>query len=88
MASKKKSNKIHARRRALERYGVNLGGKSLSQIIHDIRTGKAKFIKRFSNTRTKWLVDLPDNNKAMVIYCKTTGTLITVLPYNPESNNQ
>jgi hypothetical protein len=82
MAKKKKTAAVlnlQAKRRAVERHGLDLTKHQRHRLIWDIRTGKATLLERCSNTRTKWLATL-DNNRLVVVYDKQRHTIATVLP--------
>lgn len=75
---KKAANKAHARSRAKQRVGLDLGPKRLESAIKSIQDGTAEFVRRVSNSRTVWNV-LVDAEVLQVVYCKRTKTLVTVL---------
>lgn len=75
----KKVLRIHARRRAYQRFGVLLTTDAIERIAKDIRNGRAKFFDRQSNTVTRWIVKLADKEVA-VVYDKPRKTIRTVMP--------
>lgn len=77
--NKVKSHKRHAKRRAFERYGIQITGTDISKIRRIIRTGKADSIKKCSNSRSVYLV-LYRDIQWKVVYSRTMKTIITILP--------
>jgi hypothetical protein len=71
--------RAHAKRRALERHGVNLNKADLLAIREMIDKSKAKFIERQSADRTVWLINYKDA-EMVGIYSRRHGTLVTVFP--------
>ena len=65
----------HAKKRANQRYGINLNSQLHSLICKEIRNGKAEILCRSTNTRTIYKV-----NEIIVVYSKTKKKIITVLP--------
>jgi hypothetical protein len=76
--TKAEAERIHLRRRALERYGRRFGPRTLAEWVQQIRSGRAVFLWRTSGTRTCWAVRY-DGQWLPVVYNKTTGQIITVL---------
>lgn len=70
---------LHTKKRALERFGINLGLHQYQYLIHMIRTGKAKFIKRRSIRVSMWEVVLPDGSIAIAPYDKQRRRIITLM---------
>lgn len=83
--SKAQANSKHARKRAKQRVGVDLGPVRTQQIIDDIQSAKGNFVGRQSKSRTVWRVDIEGTTR-WVIYCRRTKTLVTVLDYEPKIN--
>jgi hypothetical protein len=93
--NKKQAEQIHARRRAKERYDVNLNKDARRQIVHQIqcglenlsqtttqdslRTSSATFLAKQSNRVTEWEVPY-EGQDLHVLYDKKRKTLITCLP--------
>jgi len=78
----KKTPKIlnaHAKKRAEERYGLNLNKQARHEIVNMIQTNQAKFVGKQSNTRTLWRVNYQDQS-LNVVYDKARSTMCTVLP--------
>lgn len=68
----------HAKRRALERYGIELGP-VYSKIMRQIRGGGSFFVEKVSKRRTLHIVWVKDE-ALPVIYDKDHRELATVLP--------
>src|SRR5271167_2789991 len=78
----KKTPKIlnaHAKRRAAERYDLDLNKDARREIVHMIQTNRAEFVSKQSNNRSLWKVSFQDKS-LNVVYDKLRSTLCTVLP--------
>jgi hypothetical protein len=78
----KKTPKIlnaHAKKRAEERYGLNLNKEARHEIVQMIQTNQAEFVGKQSNNRTLWRVTYQDQ-PLNVVYDKARSTMCTVLP--------
>lgn len=78
----KKTPKIlnaHAKKRAEERYGLNLNKEARHEIVQMIQTNQAEFVGKQSNTRSLWRVQYQDQS-LNVVYDKARNTMCTVLP--------
>jgi hypothetical protein len=72
--------RIHARRRARQRYGLCLVRKDLDQIVGRIqRREHAWHIKDQSNRKSHWLVRY-DGQLLPVVYDRRRHAIVTVLP--------
>lgn len=71
--------RVHCRRRAIERYGKPLSRHTLHCFVQAIKGGRAVFLKRSSNSRTNWAV-WHDAQWWPVVYHKGTQQILTVLP--------
>jgi hypothetical protein len=70
----------HTRQRAEERYdGLKINHDEMRTLMQQIRDGSAVFLKRYSHTRTEWLVILRDT-RLRVIYDNNHKAIRTVLP--------
>ena len=80
--SKLKSQKIHAKRRALERYGISLTETDYDELVHTISGSNASAIHiiKQSNTRSVFLIPHHRFGKLLVCYDKQRGTINTFLP--------
>lgn len=55
--SKKESQRIHAVRRAKQRYKIDINGKFLYELAEKIQNNEAKLISKRSNKTGVWLVE-------------------------------
>ena len=78
--NKAKAERIHARRRALERYGVEMGPATRRRIVSAIQRGDATFVRRRSLRVSIFDVALGDVAPMRVVYDRKRKELITVLP--------
>ena len=76
--SKRKSEKIHALRRALQRYRVSLTSDEYEDLCKQVLAGESKFIKKISNTRTMHIVSYKKINMRC-IYDKKRACIVTFL---------
>lgn len=76
---KKTSERIHAKRRALERYDLVFTKAVRNKIKGMIQTSKGKFLYRQSRRVTVWEVD-HENRKFKVVYDSLRGEIVTFLP--------
>jgi hypothetical protein len=76
MASKKKAQQIHFSRRAIQRHGITAGENTQSEIIKQIQSGKATFIKRQSLRVTIWEVEVR-GQKIKAVYDKDRKQVVT-----------
>ena len=82
MSHDKKTPKIlnaHAKKRAEERYGLNLNKEARHEIVSMIQQNQAEFVGKQSNTRSLWRVNYQDQS-LNVVYDKARNTMCTVLP--------
>lgn len=77
--SKKTCQRIHAKRRALERHGLQLNRFDLFEMVKLIQGQKAEFVERQSLRVTVWRVPWGDR-KLKVVYDKVRKNIVTVLP--------
>lgn len=71
------SCKLHARRRGRQRFGLSLKAPELARLVCEIQSGRARFIERHSQTRTKWAVTI-NGKPAVAVYSRTTKAIVTV----------
>lgn len=76
---KKVINHLHAKKRAKERYGIDLDKKIHKAIVDMIQAGEAIFLGRQTNSRTMWIVDIK-GIQMRVLYDNNQHNLVTVLP--------
>jgi len=75
-----KGIRVHARQRAIQRYGVNISNKKRREIISIIHSGGVgKFVKRHSVRVTEWEIPL-DGEIFRVLYDKIRKEIATFLP--------
>ena len=79
MSSKKLSERVHARRRAMQRYGITFGRERRSALVRAIQTDKAVFLRAFSN-RSKAFAVFYEENWYAVVYDNQRKEIITFLP--------
>jgi hypothetical protein len=78
MISKAKAQKAHARRRAVERFGVLLTSEAEREIVEKIRAGRATFIRRESNRISLFGVIFV-GQETVVVYDRLRGTVVTLM---------
>lgn len=77
--SKAKAQRRHARARALERYGVEVGPDTLRRIIADIQGGRSVVVQKQSLRVTVHDVEV-DGTRMRVVYDRQRKELATFLP--------
>lgn len=80
----------HARRRALERYNLNLSDhdiKIMSRMITGNHSDKVEFIERSSNDRTIWRITFAGKTMKAV-YSKRHKSIVTILHENSDESQQ
>lgn len=83
MSGSKLRNQIyHARKRAMERIGIDLTPQLRDQLIRDIQEGRCKFLWRQSNRLTVWRVFF-NGKKYLAIYDSHRHTIVTFLYTKP-----
>lgn len=78
----KKTSKIlnaHAKKRAAERYNLDLNHDARQEIIRKIQSNEAEFVGKQSNNRSFWRVD-HGGESLNVVYDKLRSAMCTVLP--------
>ena len=73
------SERIHFRRRALERYGLRLGDAAQDRIVEDIRAGRAVFVERQSHRVRIYDVQYA-GQRMRVVYDRKRRLLVSALP--------
>jgi hypothetical protein len=79
---------LHAKRRAMERYGIILDKDSYLALCRDIQEGRGECLGKQSNRLTVWRISAEAFNiekgrhpvKANVVYDKTRHRIVTFLP--------
>ncbi len=75
-----KGIRIHARQRAIQRYGVSISDAKRRKIINLIHSGRTgQFVKRHSLRVTEWEIPL-DGETFRVLYDKKRKDIATFLP--------
>ena len=78
--NKKKSQHKHARKRALERYGIDYSENLKNELRGKIkRKSQAKFLYKSSLRVSVWEIEHNDN-KFKVVYDKKRKNIVTFLP--------
>jgi hypothetical protein len=87
---KAEAQAAHARRRALERYGLELSREQYLELCRGIQDGVGTCLGRQSNRLSVWCLEIrrpgtfPDEKRDLlscnVIYDKTRHTIVTFLP--------
>lgn len=78
MSNKKQNQTIHAKKRADERFGINLNKHKRRELIQMIFKGNARHLEKISNRLSKFRVRFED--KLMdIIYDKNRKRIVTFL---------
>ena len=77
--TKAKSQVVHAQRRALERYGLNVNEKTNRQFVNMIQAGKATLLQKQSLRVAKYRIEFEEKTY-IVIYDRKRKTIVTFLP--------
>lgn len=76
-----KGIRLHARQRAVQRYGVSISEKKRREIINLIHSGNINwFVRRRSVRVTEWEIPL-DGEVFRVLYDKNRKEIVTFLPH-------
>lgn len=81
IVKKKIGQRIHAKKRFMERYGLSVTTKDLGVMVSQIQNGQAEFIRRASTRVTIWDI-LFESKKMRVVYDRNTHNIVTVFPLN------
>ena len=84
--NKTHSERIHAKRRAKERFGLELNRHQLRELVKQIQSGKAEHLETQSNRVSIKRVKF-EGSFYTVAYDKNRQTIITFLP-EEERNNE
>jgi hypothetical protein len=84
---KAQCQRIHAKKRAFERYGIVLNRPVLNGIIQDIQNNRATFIEKQSNAKSFWFV-MVGEQKCRVVYDKNRKTISTFLPLETKEEKE
>lgn len=77
--SKSKNQQRHARRRAMERFGIDLDQNARCSILSQIQNGRSILVRRQSNRVVVHEVTV-DSTTMHVVYDKIRKEIVTVLP--------
>lgn len=80
MSSKARSQRSHARKRALQRFDVQLNRHQLQALVTQIQNGFATLVERQSLRVSVWRITLEDGRRPHVVYDKQRKTIVTFLP--------
>lgn len=84
--NKSAAQRAHAKRRALERYGLEINRHQMREIVKQIQSGKAKHLLTQSNRTSVKLVSF-NNTELIAVYDKLRKNIVTFLP-NKEQKEQ
>lgn len=79
MSSKARAQKYHAKRRARERFGIDLSYNDQIDMVEMIRNGQSRAVEKRSLRVTVHELEW-DGQTLRVVYDKSRGTIVTVLP--------
>lgn len=79
LKNKKYAQRFHAKKRAAQRFGLDLTTDKQRQIVRLIQLGKGRFVKHESNSRSHWVIEW-EGQLLRVVYDKVRKELVTVLP--------
>jgi len=77
--TKKHAQRVHAVRRAAERYGLSMNHRKLRILVDDIQKGRGEFVRRQSHRVSIWRIDV-EGHSVRVVYDKLRKTIVTFLP--------
>ena len=78
---KAKSQRIHAKKRAAERFGIELEDSAINRIITDIQSNRTEFLCKESNRISVHLIDLA-GKLVRCVYDKERKEIVTFMPFN------
>lgn len=84
--SKKLRQRIHARKRFLARFGIELTKEVRRELVRQIQGGEARHIRKQSNRVTIYSVQL-EGKRIDVVYDNRTHNVVTCLP-EPERTSE
>ena len=76
---KKDAQRLHSIKRAAERYGAQLAGHDLAEMVRLIKSGKSRFMRKLTNTRMQH-AQTYQGIDYVVVYDRTRGTICSLLP--------
>jgi hypothetical protein len=85
VGKKKVAQRRHAKRRAAERYGLELNRHDMRTLVEQIQHGDAEFIERQSLRVSVWWVTV-GGKRCRVVYDRLRKTIVTFLPEEPREH--
>lgn len=85
--AKSQAQRIHAKRRALHRFGLELNTGDLKAIVEKIQNNKAKFVSRDSLRISKFQVEV-DGKQVVCVYDKQRKEIVTFLTLGMVQNEK
>lgn len=76
---KARAQRLHAQRRARERFGISLSNRMYGEWIRMIQEGTAIFVDRQSQRLTRWRVPINEEESVVVVYDRNRKSIVTVL---------
>ena len=76
---KRQGQRMHARRRALERYGLNCGPRTRNALLEAIQNSDAVFLESYSNRQKVFAVNYGEQYYP-VVYDNRRHEIVTFLP--------
>lgn len=77
MTTKLKCERLHCKRRAMERFNLALNHKDMAEMVKLIQTQKAVFIRKRTNRITLWRLNYRDN-EMMIVYDNKRHQIVSV----------
>jgi hypothetical protein len=78
--TKRESQIYHAKKRARQRFGLNLSEHQLEELARDVQAQKFKFLERQSQRITVWLATI-EEMEVVVVYDNKRQSVTTLIPY-------
>ena len=78
--SKAEQQKLHAKRRIRERFGISLNDHQLAELVKQIQSSKLKLVEKQSNRISVFLAKIPSGENVRLVYDKNSHTIVTVMP--------
>ena len=80
MKPKEQCQRIHAKKRAKERFGIDLNRHEYAKLVEDINTRRAALVGKISKRIEVYVIYFKNGSKAHAIYDRTRKTIATFLP--------
>lgn len=84
MRTKSELQREHAKKRAMERYGLTLNREQYGELVKKIQRGNARLMQKQSLRVSVWEIEIR-GFKVLVVYDKKRHNIVTFLP--PEAYN-